>query len=50
MNLIVGKGTIVNATIKQAQATPHSKRDKDADFTQKPGKTYYGYKAHKAID
>lgn len=49
-NLIVGKGTIVDATIKQAQATSGSNRDKDADFTQKRGKTYYGYKGHIAID
>ncbi|MEM4260727.1 MAG: transposase, partial [Candidatus Woesearchaeota archaeon] len=35
LNLIVGKGSIVDTTIKQAQATPQSKRDKDADFTQK---------------
>lgn len=50
LNLIVGKGTIVDATIKQAQATPGSNRDKDADFTKKRGKTYYGYKGHIAID
>lgn len=50
LNLIVGKGTIVDATLKQAQATSSSKRDNDADFTQKRGKTYYGYKGHIAID
>jgi IS5 family transposase len=50
LNLIVGKGTIVDATIKQAQATPGSRRDNDADFTKKRGKTYYGYKGHIAID
>jgi len=50
LNLIVGKGTIVDATIKQAQATSISNRDKDADFTKKRGKTYYGYKGHIAID
>lgn len=50
LKLIIGKGTIVDATIKQAQATSGSHRDKDADFTQKRGKTYYGYKAHIAID
>jgi len=50
LNLIVGKGTIVDATIKQAQATSGSNRDKEADFTQKRGKTYYGYKGHIAID
>jgi transposase, IS5 family len=50
LNLIVGKGTIVDATIKQAQATSGSRRDKDADFTKKRGKSYYGYKGHIAID
>jgi len=50
LNLIVGKGTIVDATIKQAQASSESNRDKDADFTKKHGKTYYGYKGHIAID
>jgi IS5 family transposase len=49
-HLIVGKGTIVDATIKQAQATPSSNKDQDADFTKKGGKTYYGYKGHIAID
>jgi IS5 family transposase len=50
LNLIVGKGTIVDATIKQSQASPSSRRDNDADFTRKRGKTYYGYKGHIAID
>jgi IS5 family transposase len=50
LNLIVGKGTIVDATIKQAQATSDSNRDNDADFTKKRGKIYYGYKGHIAID
>ena len=50
LNMIVGKGTIVDATIKQAQANPQSNRDNDADFTKKRGKTYYGYKGHIAID
>jgi IS5 family transposase len=50
LNLIVGKGTIVDATIKQAQATSGSNRDNDADFTKKRGKTYYGYKGHISID
>ena len=34
-NLIIGKGTIVDATLKQAQATPGSNRDKDASFTKR---------------
>jgi IS5 family transposase len=50
LNLLLAKGTIVDATIKQAQATSGSNRDNDADFTQKRGKTYYGYKGHIAMD
>lgn len=49
-NLIVGKGTIVDATLKQAQATPASDRDKDATFTKRGGKTTYGYKGHIGVD
>lgn len=49
-HLLVEKGTIVDATIKQTQATHQSKRDSDADFTTKRGKVYYGYKGHIAID
>jgi len=48
--LIIGKGTIVDATIKQAQAKPKSKRDADAGFTKKRGKNYYGYKGHIGSD
>jgi IS5 family transposase len=48
--LIVGKGTIVDATIKEAQATPHSHRDSDARFTRRGGKTHYGYKGHIGMD
>lgn len=50
LNLIIGKGTIVDATIKQAQATNKSNRDTDAKFTKKRGKTYYGYKGHISMD
>lgn len=49
-HLIVEKGTIVDATIKQAPATPKSNKDQDAIFTRKLGKTYYGYKGHISID
>ena len=49
-NLIVGKGTIVDATLKQAQATPMSKRDQDATFTKRRGKPTYGYKGHIGVD
>jgi IS5 family transposase len=48
--LIVGKGTIVDATLKQAQATPASNRDSDAKFTKRPGETTYGYKGHIGVD
>jgi IS5 family transposase len=49
-NMILECVTLVDATIKQAQATPRSKRDKDATFTKKRGKTYYGYKGHIGVD
>ena len=49
-HIVLEKGTIVDATIKQAQATPQSKKDKDADFTTKRGKHYFGYKGHIAMD
>lgn len=49
-NLIVGKGTIVDATLKQAQANPESKRDQDATFTKRGSKTTYGYKGHIGVD
>lgn len=48
--MIIGKGTIVDATIKQAQATPASNRDTDAKFTQRRGQTHYGYKGHIGMD
>lgn len=48
--LIVGKGTIVDATIKEAQATPNSQRDSDAKFAKRRGKTHYGYKGHIGMD
>lgn len=49
-NLIMGKGTIVDATLKQAQATHASHRDNDATFTQRRGKPTYGYKGHIGVD
>jgi IS5 family transposase len=55
--LPVKRGTLVDATIIQAAvARPDyekcqvSERDPDAGFTQKHGKTYFGYKAHLAGD
>ena len=49
-HLIVGKGTIVDATLKQAQATSSSNRDQDATFTQRQGNPTYGYKGHLGVD
>lgn len=49
-NFIMGKGTIVDATLKQAQATHASNRDNDATFTQRRGKPTYGYKGHIGVD
>lgn len=48
--MIVGKGTIVDATLKKTQATPHTHRDADAQFTVCRGKTHYGYKGHIGMD
>jgi IS5 family transposase len=55
--LIVRKGTLVDATIIAAAAAPPpyeegqvSERDPDAAFTKKNGKSYFGYKAHLAVD
>ena len=48
--LIVGKGTLVDATLIQAQARKSSDRDKDARGTRKRGKSYYGYKGHIGMD
>lgn len=49
-NLLLERVTLVDATIKQAQATPESNRDDDANFTKKGGKTYFGYKGHIGVD
>jgi IS5 family transposase len=48
--LFVGKGTIVDATIKEAQATPYSNRDTDARHTLRRGKIHFGYKGHIGMD
>lgn len=49
-NMILDRGTLVDATIKQAQATHTSNRDTDARFTTKRGKTTFGYKGHIGVD
>ena len=48
--MILEKGTIVDASIKEAYSTHRSKRDQDAGFTSRGQKSYYGYKAHIGID
>lgn len=48
--LLLEKGTLIDATIKEARTTPTSKRDGDADFTVRRNKTYYGYKGHIGMD
>jgi IS5 family transposase len=50
LGLIVGKGTIVDATLKQAQAFGGGGRDKDAEYTSRKGKMFYGYKGHIGMD
>ena len=68
-NLILRRGTIVDATIIQSARKPKKKegkedqkgdkdrvkkessqQDKDAQFTRKGNKTYYGYKGHIGMD
>lgn len=55
--LIIRKGTLVDATIIAAAVAPPpyeegqvNERDPDAAFTKKNGKSYFGYKAHLAVD
>lgn len=57
--LILKHGTLMDATIVEAQAGKPSYRDNpgakgaidpDADWTRKGGKSHYGYKAHIAVD
>lgn len=48
--MILEKGSIVDASIKEAYTTHRSKRDKDARFTSRGKKPYHGYKAHIGID
>jgi len=50
LGLIVGKGTIVDATLKQAQAFGGGGRDKDAQYTSRHGNMFYGYKGHVGMD
>jgi IS5 family transposase len=55
--LILRRGTLIDATIVQAAVNPPrgdagevSDKDSDAGFTKKNGKTFFGYKAHAAVD
>lgn len=54
--LIVRKGTILDATIIEAQASRPKKgankarADKDAAFTRKGGRSWFGYKGHVGMD
>jgi IS5 family transposase len=50
LGLFVGKGTIVDATLKQAQAVGAGGRDTDAQYTSRKGKMFYGYKGHIGLD
>lgn len=49
-DMILDRVTLVDATIKQAQAKPGTERETEAQFTKKRGKTYYGYKGHVGVD
>jgi IS5 family transposase len=48
--LIVGKGTLVDATLKRAQAHGGGGRDKDARYASRKGKAFFGYKGHIGMD
>jgi len=48
--LLLEKGTLIDATIKQARTNPTNKRDADADFTVRRNKNYYGYKGYIGMD
>jgi transposase, IS5 family len=57
--LVLKRGTLLDATIVEAQASKPSMQagigaksevDPDADWTRKGGKSYFGYKAHVAVD
>jgi len=57
--LVLKRGTLMDATIVEAQASKPSMQsgrgaqsaiDPDADWTRKGGKSYFGYKAHIALD
>ncbi|MBW8051103.1 MAG: IS5 family transposase [Cytophagales bacterium] len=62
-NLILKKGTVVDATIiksknkplskekrKKLEASPSKQIDTDANSTEKNGKKYFGYKGHIGVD
>ncbi|MCB1833204.1 MAG: IS5 family transposase, partial [Geminicoccaceae bacterium] len=55
--LILRQGTLIDATIVRAAVKPPkgdagevSELDPDAGFTKKNGETFFGYKAHAAVD
>jgi transposase, IS5 family len=59
LGLVVRSGTLLDATLVEAQvrrpslrkeAGAKSPHDPQADWTRKGGKSYFGYKAHMAVD
>jgi IS5 family transposase len=57
--LVLKQGTLMDATLVSAQAAKPSMKqgkaarsdvDPDADWTRKSGRSYFGYKAHLAVD
>ena len=52
--VILKRGTMLDATLIEAAASrprgPGARRDEDAAFAKKNGKTSYGYKAHVGVD
>ena len=50
LGLLLEKGTLVDATLKTAQARSTSRRDPDARHTRRKNKIVYGYKGHIGMD
>lgn len=57
--LMVKQGTLLDATLVQAQARPPSpakgagagsEQDRDADWTRQHGRSHFGYKVHAGVD
>ena len=48
--LFVKRGTLIDASIMQADGGRNKTKDQEAEWTKKNNKSYFGYKAHTAMD